>query len=225
MIVLFRLCRRLLPLFVIAQLCVHNSRLSAQERVQCFSLEFFYDSSVNDASGLRADLQEFAEERTGLSLNFYDVKQDADAQKKLESIAKYFGMSEVKLPAIYGLKNILADVENEKQMRSRLEQILTVTAYVRDGCPHCNAAKEFLHKYDARYPALKFVYKEVIRNPSYHAEMEKVTERYRQRVASLPVIHYCNGLTIGFDREATTGRRILQTLDYWSHACTVEKKN
>lgn len=220
-----QLYRRLLPVVVASLACVHGPRLSAQERVQCFSLEFFYDSSVSDAADLRADLENFAEKRTGLSLSFYDVKEDAAAKKKLESIAKFFGLSEVKLPAIYGLKNILADVENEKQMRSRLEQILTLTAYVRDGCPHCRAAKQFLHKYGGRYPALKIVYKEVIKNPAYHDEMEKVTERYRERLVSLPVIHYCNGLTIGFDRETTTGRRILQTLDYWSHACTVEKKN
>ena len=190
-----------------------------QENTQCFSIEFFYDSSVDDALELREKLENYADARSGLILHFRDQNEDESVKKRIDEIAKHFRLAEVKLPAMYGLKHIIADLKSPEQLESRLDEILTMTAYVRNGCPHCAATKAFLGKYGSRYPGLKIVYKEVITNQSYNREMQSVVRRYRQSAASLPVIHYCNGVTIGFDRESTTGRRILQTLDYWSRAC------
>ena len=206
-------------------LCTAGDVVHAQQQVQCFAIEFFYDSSVSDAAELRAELDEFSKKRTGLKLHVRDVSKNDDYRKRVAQIAKYFGLTDMKLPAIYGLKNVLVDLKTAKQLCSRLDQILTVTAYVRNGCPHCRAAKAFFAKYDRRYPALRIVYREVSIDPTAQDEMYELTRRYRQHAASLPVVHCCNGLTIGFDRESTTGRRILRTLDYWSHSCSVEKKN
>ncbi len=205
-------------------ICGAADRSHAQQPVQNFSLEFFFDSSTDDADTLQTAIKKFAEQRKGLKLHFQDVKQ-ADAKQRLDRIGKYFRLKEVKLPAVYGLKNIVAGLKTEEQLRSRLEQILTLTAYVREGCPHCRAAKEFLGKYQTRYPALRIVYREVITDAAANDEMYEITKRYQQQAASLPVIHYCNGLTIGFDREETTGRRILQTLDYWSKSSDSKKSD
>jgi len=204
-------------------LCAGSDVLAAQQ-VQCFTLEFFYDSGVDDAAELRAALEEFAAKRTGLRLHFRDLHESDETRKRIDEIAKYFGMAEVKLPAVYGLKNVLADLSTKEQLQNRLKQVLTLTAYVRNGCPHCRAAKEFFSKYGSRYPALKIVHREVVTDRTARDEMDALTRRYKRQAVSLPVVHYCNGLTIGFDRDSTTGRRILQTLDYWSRACPAEKK-
>ncbi len=201
-----------------------SGSLYAQQPTRCFSLEFFYDSAVDDASDLRTAFEEFAERRSGLKIFFRDVKDHEENGKRVAEIAKYFGMPELKLPAVYGLKNVLADLQSAAQMRSRLEEILTVTAYVREGCPHCRAVKAFLDKTAPRYPGITVVYKDVVNHSKYHDEMMSVTRRYRQQAASLPVVHFCNGLNVGFDREATTGQRMLQTLDYWSVDCPAKKK-
>ena len=219
----FQRCRLLTMTLALTVVCTGINVVHAQQQVQCFSLEFFYDSKTDDAAQLRAALDEFAARRTGLKLHFRDVNEDEDVRKRIDQIAKYFRLSELKLPAIYGLKNVLADLKTKKQLQDRLEQILTLTAYVRNGCPHCRAAKTFFNRYGSRYPALKIVYREVFTDPRANDDMQKLTRRYRQQAASLPVIHYCNGLTIGFDRDSTTGRRIRQTLDYWSLSCSVNK--
>ena len=174
--------------------------------------------------GTPAALKEFAANRTGIALHFRDVHDNMDAKKRIDEIAKYFQLPEVKLPAIYGLKNVMADLTTIKQLQNCLEKILTLTGHVRGGCPHCSAARAFFSKYESRYPALKVVYREVVTDRTAKDEMEELTCRYKQQAASLPVVHYCNGLTIGFDRDSTTGQRILQTLDYWSKACPAEKK-
>ncbi|TWT35075.1 hypothetical protein KOR42_52230 [Thalassoglobus neptunius] len=192
---------------------------------QCFSIEFFYDSEKNEATELQAKLQEFADQRGGLILHFRDLHDSPEVKTRLDEIAKHFRLADVKLPAVYGMKHIVADVQSPDQLNSRLNEILRMTAYVRYGCPHCAATKAFLAKYGSRYPALEIVYKEVITSQAANQEMQGLVRRYGQRAASLPVIHYCNGLTIGFDRESTTGKKILQTLDYWSRSCASQKKS
>jgi glutaredoxin len=200
------------------------SPLRAQSTQQCFTLEFYYDSGADDAAGLRAALEDLAEKRPGLKVSFGDLHDDPRAKERVAQIAKYFRVAEVKLPAIYGLNYVVADLQSEEQLRSRCSEILTLTAYVREGCPHCRDAKAFLAKYAARYPALEIVYRDAVGDARARQEVQNVASRYRQSAASLPVMHFCNGLSVGFDREATTGKRILQTLDFWSQGCTVEKK-
>ena len=202
-----------------------SSCLSAQERqYQFFKMEFFYDSSDDASAAQKEAFDKYAEQRPGLKLFYRDIHENEKSQKRLKELEDYFGLKERKLPAIYGLKYFITDIETDAKLKKKLDNVLTLTAYVRNGCPHCRDAKAFLGKYNSRYPALKIVYKEVISNRAYNNEMYEVVRRYRQGAASLPVVHYCNGVTIGFNTESTTGRRILQTLDYWSEAGTLEQK-
>lgn len=210
--------------YTLALLLLSVSELQAQETTQCFSIEFFYDSSVDEVEEIRAALAKFAEDRTGLLVRLRDTQSDEAVEKRLDQIAQHFRLKEVQLPAVYGMNHVVAGIESEEQLERRLSEILRLTAYVRNGCPHCRAAKEFLGKYGQRYPALEIVYKEVITDAAANREMQQVVSRYRRSAASLPVIHYCNDLTIGFDRESTTGRTVMQKLDYWSRACEAQKK-
>lgn len=222
---ILRRIRRYSWLFAVAAtvFCAASSNLLAQQ-VRCFPLDFFYDSGVDDAAELRAALEEFATKRTGLRIYFRDLHENKKTQEKAEKIAKYFGIAEMKLPAIYGLNNLLANLSTKEQQQKRLERVLTLTAYVRSGCPHCGAAKEFLNKSGSHYPALKIVYQDVVADSKAHDELDAVIRRYKQQAASLPVLHFCNELTVGFDHDTTTGRQILQKLDLWSKSCPAPPK-
>ncbi|WP_339911494.1 hypothetical protein [Symmachiella dynata] len=224
-----RRIRRYVWLIAVAAtvLCAASSDLPAQpaRQLRCFPLDFFYDSGVDEAAELRAALEEFATKRAGLRIYFRDLHENKKTQEKAEKIAKYFGIAEMKLPAIYGLNNLLANLSTKEQQQKRLERVLTLTAYVRSGCPHCGAAKEFLNKSGSRYPALKIVYQDVVADSTARDELDAVIRRYKQQAASLPVLHFCNELTVGFDHDTTTGRQILQKLDLWSKPCPALKKN
>ena len=197
-----------------------------QERqVQCFMLEFFYDSSDEASAKLKQAFLDYGEKRPGLKLHFRDVHENETGQKRLKEISDYFRAENVSLPAVYGLKNFASGIDSPKKLYDQLNKMLTMTAFVRNGCPHCRDAKAFLNKYADRYPALQIVYREVTTDPNASNDMKAIVRRYQQGAASLPVIHFCNGLSIGFNTESTTGRKILQTLDYWSEGCTIQKKN
>lgn len=225
--------QRLVNLFSIAILVNIGSLMliapapaEAQDaKVQCFMLELFYDSADESTLGLKAAFEKYGEEHPGVKLYYRDTHEDEKGQKRLKEIQDYFKVKEVKLPAVYGLKNFESGIDSEQKLNHKLDQMLTLTAYVRNGCPHCRDAKAFLTKYGSRYPALKIVYREVTTDRTANTDMQAVVRRYRQRAASLPVLHFCNGISIGYSTDRTTGVKILKTLDYWSEGCTLEKKN
>jgi len=196
-----------------------------QAKVQCFMLELFYDSNDESSVAIKEAFTKYGENHVGIKLYFRDVHENEKGQKRLQDLQDYFKLTEVKLPAVYGLKNFESGIDSEQALNDKLDRMLTLTAYVRNGCPHCRAAKAFFAKYGSRYPGLKIVYREVTTDRTASRDMEAVVRRYRQRAASLPVIHYCNGLTIGYGTDQTTGVKILKTLDYWSEGCVLEKKN
>lgn len=205
-------------------LLTNTAALAQDEKVQCFQLELFFDSSDEASASIKAAFEKYGDDNPGVNLYFRDVHDNEKGQTRLKEMQDYFILKEVTLPAVYGLKYFADNIDSTEKLNSKLDEMLTLTAYVRNGCPHCKAAKAFLAKYGSRYPALKIVYREVTTDKTASQEMRDVARRYRQRAASLPLIHYCNGVTVGFSTERTTGVKILKTLDYWSEGCVLDEK-
>jgi len=186
---------------------------------RCFSIELFYDSSEHTPAGLPAELRRLAAARGGLSIYVSDIQTSEHASQRLDRIRSYFRREKLQLPAVYGLNQLGTNLQTKADVNRQLTRMLTVTAWIRSGCPHCRAAKQFLAENIVRYPGLSIKYREVTSNPEARREMQEVARHYRQAATSLPVLHFCNGVTVGFDRAATSGKRILETLDYWSRPC------
>ncbi|MBD3674082.1 MAG: hypothetical protein HUJ26_11215 [Planctomycetaceae bacterium] len=201
-----------------------RAAFAQEDKVQCFMLELFYDSTDEGTDVIKAAFEAYGDEHPGVKLYFRDVHDNEKGQTRLKSMQDYFKLEEVTLPAVYGLKYFTDNINSAEKLNAKLDEMLTLTAYVRNGCPHCKAAKAFLAKYGGRYPALKIVYREVTTDKTASQEMRDVARRYRQRAASLPLIHFCNGVNVGFSTERTTGVKILKTLDYWSEGCVLDEK-
>jgi len=220
--------QRFLPLVAFTAILIgvlgEESVHAEDEKVQLFMLEMFYDSTSENSESMRAAFEKYGEDHPGVKLYFRDVHENEEGQKRLDEMQSYFKLKEVTLPALYGLKYFADNIDSVEKLNAKLDEMLTLTAYVRNGCPHCKAAKEFLTKYGSRYPALKIVYREVTTDKTASQEMRDVARRYSQRAASLPLLHYCNGVSIGYSTERTTGVKILKTLDYWSEGGVIEKK-
>jgi glutaredoxin len=206
-------------------LCAPSTSHAQEQKVQCFMLELFYDSTDESSLAIKEAFANYGESHVGVKLYFRDVHENEKGQKRLNELQDYFNLKEAKLPAVYGLKTFETGIDSEQKLNDKVNRMLTLTAFVRNGCPHCRAAKAFFRKYGSRYPGLKIVYREVTTDRTANTDMRNVVARYRRSASSLPVIHYCNGLTIGYSTDRTTGARILKTLDYWSEGCVLEKKN
>lgn len=190
----------------------------------CVRLEIYVKNDCDKCDRAAAELTKFAQKRNGVVVRTFNVDDDPKAAQRVKSIADYFKIENVTYPVIYGCNTFLQGFNERKTVQGTLERMLTVTAYVRAGCPHCAAAKRFLPQLMRRYPAFRLVEHDVVQDSAALDRMEQVVRRYRQSASSLPVIHLCNQLSIGYDTDATTGRRLESILKYWTSPCPAENK-
>ena len=88
-----------------------------------------------------------------------------------------------------------------------------VEIFVRPGCPHCAAAKDFLERLQRERPALRVVVLDVTRDSAALARLLRLTEAHGVSVPGVPAILVGGQLQIGFDSDETTGALIERWLD------------
>ncbi|MEX1231181.1 MAG: hypothetical protein WEB58_13125 [Planctomycetaceae bacterium] len=191
----------------------------------CVRLEIYVKNDCKECEAVESELAKFAEKRAGVIVRTFNVDADPQHAERLEKIRDYFKVEKVTYPVVYGCNTFLQGFNARKTATAAVERMLTITAYLRAGCPHCAAAKRFLPGLMRRYPAFRLVQYDVVQDSRALDSMEAVVQRYRQSASSLPVIHLCNQLSIGYDTDRTTGRRIESIMKYWTSACPPREQN
>ena len=88
-----------------------------------------------------------------------------------------------------------------------------VVLFTRDGCGHCARARTWLETLAARRPALTVQFRDVVRDPSALAALEREARAEGLEVVAVPAVLARGRLFVGFDRQDTTDRRIEAWLD------------
>jgi glutaredoxin len=112
------------------------------------------------------------------------------------------------MPGISGCGQFQVGFADAATFRRELEELLTIRVFSREGCPHCRDARRFLAEVVARRPALRVEVLDVVRDSTARAQMEQLARRHGKRVTGLPVILAAGQLFVGYQTDATTGRRI-----------------
>eukprot|EP00913_Durusdinium_trenchii_P010884 g10213.t1 len=213
-----------LPMLAVATLVVglfaSATARGDETATRCVSLELYVCS--DDAKSLNAEktLKKFVGEKQGLKLRTFHIEEKKPHLARFQRILKYFGLKEAKTPVVYCCSYLMTDLDDPARLRRQVEAALTVSAYVREGCPRCAAAKSFLGRLKRRYPGITVAYFDVIEDRKSLARMQALAKRYRKAAASLPAIHLCNSLSIGYIDDETTGQRLDSKLRYWTLPCS-----
>ena len=77
--------------------------------------------------------------------------------------------------------------------------------FVREGCPHCERAEQFLAKLGREQPALRITIRDVSRDPLALERLLALVAGTPGAIAGVPAFHAKDGLLIGFTDETTTG--------------------
>src|SRR5690606_33981804 len=80
----------------------------------------------------------------------------------------------------------------------QIERLLTVELFSREGCPHCAQARRYLPVWQRRYPAFRFVEREIVRDTAARARLEELVRARSIRGASVPTFHFGDELIVGF---------------------------
>ncbi len=85
--------------------------------------------------------------------------------------------------------------------------------FVREGCPHCAAAKIFLDELGRDRPGLRTVIYDVGTDRAALARLKDLASRHGMRTLGVPAFYLRGQLIIGYSGAETTGARIKAILD------------
>jgi glutaredoxin len=88
-----------------------------------------------------------------------------------------------------------------------------IEAFVREGCPHCAKAEEFLARLQKERPALSIVIRDVQKEPAALERLKELAQQTRTGTVRVPAIHVGGQLIVGFSPEAGTDVQIRAALE------------
>ncbi len=91
-------------------------------------------------------------------------------------------------------------------------QAADIEVFVRDGCPHCAKAEEFLARLQQEQPGLRIVIRDVGREPEALERLRRIAQSHSDAVVRVPAFVLDGQLHVGYSDEATTGRLIRDSL-------------
>ncbi|HEY8569382.1 glutaredoxin domain-containing protein [Microbulbifer sp.] len=105
--------------------------------------------------------------------------------------------------------SLAADVIAEKPSQS--PQVLIV--YVRDGCPHCADAKQYLRKLAREKPNLRIVYRAIDKDPAARDELERYSREAGEWPPGVPTFVVNGRVHVGFISAEETGPILHRLID------------
>jgi len=78
-----------------------------------------------------------------------------------------------------------------------------IEVFVREGCPHCAKAKEFLAKLKQEQPALRIVIRDVVREPTAMERLQRIAESRGNVQVRVPAFAVGVQLIVGYSEAAT----------------------
>jgi len=91
---------------------------------------------------------------------------------------------------------------------------LEIEVFVREGCAHCEAAKDFLGELARERPSLRVAFVDVRRDPGALARLIEISRRAGIAQPGVPTISIGGELIVGFDTPETTGAQVRAALDH-----------
>jgi glutaredoxin len=87
-----------------------------------------------------------------------------------------------------------------------------IEAFVREGCPHCATAEEFLAELAKERSTLTIVIRDVQKEPAALDRLKELAQAANAGVVRVPAIYVNGQLIVGFSREAGTDRLVRAAL-------------
>lgn len=108
------------------------------------------------------------------------------------------------------------NVAAQSQVVSAHEQLdrqtLIMRVYVRPGCPHCTAAKEYLPSLARQFPQLQVVYRDVSHDSNARDELIALFRERQQWPPSVPTFVVEDSLLSGFEDADTSGPKLAELI-------------
>jgi len=190
---------------------------------RCAVLEVFLKGDSDRSKDAREFIEKTYSHRKGLMVAFRDVTANEKELDRYWQLAEHFKIEKPGLPAFY-VSSRFEYGWDAATSPARLEEALTVEVFVREGCPRCAAAKPIIFNQIApRYPAYKFVEKDLVTSAEARNRLTELSNRYKVQAASVPALHVCGKLMIGYIDPQTSFRQWDDVLKQATIVCNEKK--
>jgi glutaredoxin len=171
-------------------------------------LEAFVRHDSEHSQRAAAFVRQLPSTHPGIRVELHDVLDDETARQRFWDLAKKFGAAKPGLPAFFACNRARFGFADASTSGRAIEDLFSIRAFVREGCPHCRDAKRFLSALHERWPALRIDLRDVATDPQAEQQLTELAKRYAVQVPTLPAIEVFNQVVVGYDTDATTGRQI-----------------
>jgi thiol-disulfide isomerase/thioredoxin len=172
------------------------------------TLEVFIRSDSERSLSGAAFARQLSQRRRGLRVVVHDVLSDNAARQQFWDLSKKFGAAKPGLPAFFACNRARFGFADASASAPAIESLFVIRAFVREGCGHCRDAKRFLLELQQRWPAMRIEQYDVVTDPTAERRLTELEARYGAQVSAFPAIELCGRFVVGYDTDATTGRRI-----------------
>jgi glutaredoxin len=100
------------------------------------------------------------------------------------------------------------------------EPVTDLEVFVRAGCPHCEAAKEFLNELQRERPSLRITIHDVVENSAARQRLATLVAERGMTNIGVPTFLIGTELIVGFRSADTTGAEIRARLDQTTQGAT-----
>lgn len=167
-------------------------------------LEVFIRADGEPSRESRTFIEKTYGDRAGLSIVYRDVTTNDKELARFWKLADHFKITKPRLPAFY-VSGRFESGWNAALTPVRLEELLTVEVFTRQGCPRCTEAKPVLFQTLAhRYPAYRFIEQDVGVAEQARKRLAELSQRYQVQATSVPAVHLCGRLMVGFTDAVTS---------------------
>ena len=192
---------------------------SAEPVTRCLAIDVYFHGDDVAERGVAAAVRAFAATRGGITVRDHDLDAAGDAGERLVAIAGRLAFDATATPVVVGCNRVVVGERDTAAVENRLREMCGITLYTRAGCARCLDAKAWLPSLLARYPAFAVNTIDIGSDAAGRAQLEQLVKKRGAGGVSVPVLHVCNSIVVGFDNAATTGRRIEQFVDRWAGDC------
>ncbi len=183
------------------------------EPIRLVTVEVFIRPDSERSQEALKVLRDFEQQRRGIRLEIQDVVNDQVALNRFWKLARNSRIEKPVVPAIHTLNQFRVGFRDSKTLRDKLEESLTLDAFVRESCPHCRDAKAFLGGLQQRWPGIRVRLEDVVKDSAALQRMHDLAKQQRVAVVSLPCFSFCGRFLVGYQDDQSTGQQIEQLLE------------
>jgi glutaredoxin len=186
---------------------------------RCIVVDVYLRGGDEKERAAAGALAAYAAEHGGIVIHEHLVDDGGPGAARLAELAARLKFDPAATPVVSACNAVVRGVQDGDALVKRLRALCAVTVFTRPGCPRCSAAKEWMPGVATRHPGFDVAYVDLAQDAGGRAVLAEIVKRHGVGGASVPVIHVCNSVVVGFDRAETTGRRVEALLARWTADC------